>query len=75
MLKVDSCKSENLSVDSPTYEILEIHSILVTFYHNVHYKQRRIRSYGKVEKFSMKITNLIEMFQIHHKNISAIICQ
>ena len=49
MLKVDSCKSENLSVDSPTYEILEIHSILVTFYHNVHYKQRRIRSYGKVE--------------------------
>ena len=70
ILKVDSCKSENLSVDSPTYEILEIHSILVTFYHNVHYKQRRIRSYGKV-----KIINLIEIFQLHHKNISAIICE
>ena len=49
MLKVHSCKSENLSVDSPTYDILEVHSTLVRFYHNVQYKQRKIRSYGKVE--------------------------
>ena len=51
MLKVDSCKSENLSVDSPTYEILEIHSILVTFYHNVHYKQRRLEVMEKWKHF------------------------
>ena len=49
MLKVHSCKSENLSVDSPTYDILEVHSTLVGFCHNVQYKQRKIRSYGKVE--------------------------
>ena len=49
MLKVHSWKSQNLSVDSPTYDILELYSSLVTFYHNVHYKQRRIRSYGKVQ--------------------------
>ena len=35
MLKVHSCKSENLSVDSPTYDILEVHSTLVRFCHNV----------------------------------------
>ena len=49
MLRVHSCKSENLSVDSPTYDILELYSTLGRFYHNVHYKQRRVRSYGKVE--------------------------
>ena len=49
VFKVHSCKSKTLSVDSPTYDILELHSALVRFYHNVHYKQRRIRSYGKVE--------------------------
>ena len=49
VFKVHSCKSETLSVDSPTYDILELHSTLVGFYHNVRYKQRRIRSYGKVE--------------------------
>ena len=49
MLKVHSCKSENLSVDSPTYDILELHSTLGRFYHSVPYKQRRNRSYGKVE--------------------------
>ena len=67
MLKVHSCKSENLSVNSPTYDILEVHSTLVRFYHNVQYKQRKIRSYGKVEWFSIKITNLMDIFQIHHK--------
>ena len=35
MLKVHSCKSENLSVDSPTYDILEVHSTVVRFCHNV----------------------------------------
>ena len=59
MLKVHSWKSKNLSVDSPTYDILELYSSLVTFYHNVHYKQRRIN-----------ITNLMEIFQIHHKYFS-----
>ena len=49
VFKAHSWKSETLSVDSPTYDILELHSTLVRFYHNVHYKQRRIRSYGKVE--------------------------
>ena len=49
MLKAHSCKSENLPVDSPTYDILELYSSLVGFYHNMHYKQRRIRNYGKVE--------------------------
>ena len=49
MLKVPSCKSENLSVDSPIYDILKVHSTLVRFYHNVQYKQRKIRSYGKAE--------------------------
>ena len=67
MLKVPSCKSENLSFDSPIYDILEVHSTLVRFYHNVQYKQRKIRSYGKVEWFSIKITNLMDIFQIHHK--------
>ena len=46
MLKIHSCKSENLSVDSPTYDIFELYSSLVTFYHDVHYKQRKIRNYG-----------------------------
>ena len=49
VFKVHSCKSKALSVDSPIYNILELHSTLVRFYHNVHYKERRIRSYGKVE--------------------------
>ena len=49
VFKVHSYKSETLSVNSSTYGILELHSTLVSFYHNVHYKQRRIRSYGKVE--------------------------
>ena len=49
MLKVHSCKSENLSVNSPTYYMLELYSSLVTFYHNVHYKQKKIRSYRKAE--------------------------
>ena len=39
MLKVHSCKSENLSDDSPTCDILELYSSLVTFYHNVHYRE------------------------------------
>ena len=30
-------------------DILELYSSLVTFYHNVYYKQRKNRSYGKVE--------------------------
>ena len=47
VFKVHSCKSKTLSVDSPTYDILELHSSLVMFYRNVHYKQRKIRSYGK----------------------------
>ena len=70
MLKVHSCKSENLSVDSPTYDILELYSSLDTFHHNVHYKQRRIRNYGKMEYFAMKITNLMEIFQNHHEYFS-----
>ena len=49
VFKAHSWKSETLSVDSPTYDILELHSTLVRFYHNVRYKQRRVRSYGKVE--------------------------
>ena len=70
MLKVHSCKSENLSVNSPAYYILELYSSLVTFYHNVHYKQRKIRSYRKAEWFSMKIINLMEIFKIRHKYFS-----
>ena len=49
VFKVHSCKSKILSADSSTYDILELHSTLVRFYHNVRYKQRRVRSYGKVE--------------------------
>ena len=49
VFKVHSCKSETLSVNSPTYDILELHSTLVRFYHNVYYKQRGIKSYGRVE--------------------------
>ena len=43
-----------ISLDSPIYDILERYISLVTLYRNVHYKQRRIRSYGKVEQFSIK---------------------
>ena len=49
MLKVHSCKSKNLSVDSSTYDILELYCSLVTFYHNVHYKHKRIKNYEKGE--------------------------
>ena len=49
VFKVHSYKSKILSVDSPTYDFLELHSTLVRLYHNVHYKQRRVRSSGKVE--------------------------
>ena len=49
VFKVHLCKSETLSVDSPIYDILELHCTLVRFYHNVYYKERRIKSYGKVE--------------------------
>ena len=47
--KGSSMQIRNLSVDSPTYDILELYSLLLTFYHDVHYKQRRIRNYEKVE--------------------------
>ena len=49
VFKVHSCKSETLSVNSPTYDILELRSTLVRFYHNVYYKQRGIKTYGRVE--------------------------